>query len=369
MSIDRRSFFDQIFAAAALSGLMGGDATAQTPTTPPPGTHDSISFWNQLYESQRGGPPKLAAPEREVRFLYHGSKGLGYTSDIPKTSLLDHPGDVAVTINLGQFRPSRTDQTAFRQLQSSSLRVDCVQTRPMMNLFAPLAWASLASLFPDKQGKLPSLQTLGFQAANSNAPENKVTLPGGMGKMAVNISTVRKESIVHKILTEAQTIAGITAPFFAFPAISIPALKAFTTIYSALEQHTAFLLNSPLTMAIATQQALDDETRTPQYLPLVTGDYVLVPQAHVDELGKSMDKIDLTQGYLVDKSAPSNQPPETRAANCVPDVTYVTIRIAVSPLAAGSAAAPSPPADSDAASSDSGSSKSPSKGATTKKKK
>ncbi|MDR3703371.1 MAG: hypothetical protein P4L56_27230 [Candidatus Sulfopaludibacter sp.] len=366
MPIDRRSFLDRIFAAAALSSLTGGDASAQTPTAPPPGTHDSIAFWNQLYESQRGGPPKLAAPEREVRFLYHGSKGLAYTSDIPKTSLLDHPGDVAVTINLGQFRPSRTDQNAFRQLQSSSLRVDCVQTRPMMNLFAPLAWASLASLFPDKQGKLPSLQTLGFQATNSNAPENKVTLPGGLGKMAVNISTVRKESMLYKILTEAQNIAGITAPFFAFPAISIPALKAITTIYSALEQHTAFLLNSPLTMAVATQQALLDETRTPQYLPLVTGDYVLVPQAHVDELGKSLDKIDLTQGYLVDKNAPSNQPPETRAANCVPDVTYVTLRIAVSPLTPGSAPPPAPAGSPP--SSDNGGSTAPSKGAAKKKK-
>ncbi len=197
-----------------------------------------------------------------------------------------------------------------------------------------------------------------------------MTLPGGMGKMAVNISTVRKESIVYKILTEAQTIAGITAPFFAFPAISIPALKAFTTIYSALEQHTAFLLNSPLTMAVATQQALEDETRTPQYLPLVTGDYILVPQAHVDELGKSMDKIDLTQGYLVDKNAPASQAPETRAANCLPDVTYVTVRIVVSPLAGGSASAPAAANDASASSDSAGSSSKPtSKGAATKKKK
>ena len=310
----------------------------------------------------------MAAPEREVRFLYHGSKGLAFTSDIPANSLLDHAGDVSVTLNLGQFRPAKSDQIAFRQLQSSSLRVDCVQTRPMMNLFAPLAWASLASLFPDKQGKLPSLQTLGFQSTSSSAPENKVTLPGGMGKLAVNISMVRRESMVHKVLTEAQTIAGITAPFFAFPAISIPALKAITTIYSALEQHTAFLLNSPLTLAVATQQALQDETRTPAYLPLVSGDYVLVPQAHVDELGKNMDKLELTQGYLVDKGAPSSQAPETRAANAVPDVTYVTLRVVVAPLAGPSSAAP-PPADSAPSDSSSdSSSKAPSKSAPKKKK-
>jgi hypothetical protein len=336
MPIDRRTFFDQILAAGALLELASGEALAQTKAAAPAtGAHDSIAFWNQFYDSQRGAP-KVAAPERQVRFLYHGPNGLRYTSDIPKEALLDHDGDVSVTLNLGQFRPGRKDQEAFRQLQSSSLRVDCVQTRPMMNLFAPLAWASLASLFPDKQGKLPSLQSLGFQSTASTGAENKVVLPGGLGKVAVNISMVHKESLVHKILTEAQQIAGIASPFFAFPAISIPALKAVTTIYSALEQHTTFLLNSPLTMAVATRQALQDETREVQYLPLVSGDYVLVPQAHVDELSGEMDKLDLTQGYLVKKDAPATQPPEKRAGDAVPGVTYVTLRVTVAPLEPGS---------------------------------
>ena len=183
MPIDRRSFLDEILAAAALSSLLPQNASAQAPAripaTPPPGTHDSINFWNDLYESHRGGAPKLAAPERQVRFVYHHpQKGFAFMQDIPKDSLLDHAGDVKVTLNMGQFRPAKSDQTAFKQLQSSSLRVDCVQTRPMMNLVAPLAWASLASLFPDKQGKLPSLQTLGFQN-NNPGTDNIVLLPGG----------------------------------------------------------------------------------------------------------------------------------------------------------------------------------------------
>ncbi|HWC96135.1 MAG TPA: hypothetical protein VG456_05285 [Candidatus Sulfopaludibacter sp.] len=357
MPINRRSFMDEILAAGALMGLLSGEALPQSQTKgtagPPPGTHDSINFWSDFYANapsrgRQASTPKLPAPERQVQFLNHGAKGLRYTSDIPKDELLDHGGDVSVTINMGQFRPSEADRAAFKQLQTSSLRLDCVQTRPMMNLFAPLAWASLASLFPDKQGKLPSLQTLGFQATGSSAPENKVVLPYGLGKMAVNISMVHKESLVHKILTEAQSIAGITAPFFAFPAISIPALKAVTAIYSALEQHTTFLLNSPLTMTVATRQALDDESREPAYLPLVSGDYVLVPKAHQGELSKSMDRLDLTQGFLIDKDAPANQPPDVRASSAIPGVTYVTMRVTVAPLAAGAAsqAKPEAPADS-----------------------
>jgi hypothetical protein len=340
MPINRRNFLDEILAAGTLLGLMPGEASPQSQsnaTVPPPGAHDSISFWNQFYDSQRGPKPALAAPEREVNFLYHGPTGFHYTTDIPKDALLDQPGDVSATINLGQFRPSKGDQAAFKQLQTSSLRIDCVQTRPMMNLFAPLAWAALASLFPDKQGKLPSLQTLGFQSNNSTGPADKVVLPGGLGKLAVNISMVHKESLVRKVLTEAQQIAGVAAPFFGFPAISIPALKAVTAIYSALEQHTTFLLNSPLTMVVATRQALEDETREVQYLPLVSGDYVLVPKAHLDKLSQALDKLDLAQGYLVEKTAPANQPPATRAANAVPDVTYVTMRVTVAPLPSGAA--------------------------------
>jgi hypothetical protein len=384
MPINRRNFLDEILAAGALMSVMPGEGLSQQqagPAAPPPGTHDSIRFWNSFYDNapSRGrtgnAEAKLPAPERQVRFLNHGSNGLRYTSDIKPDELLDHGGDVSVTVNLGQFRPSATDRAAFKQLQTSSLRLDCVQTRPMMNLFAPLAWASLASLFPDKQGKLPSLQTLGFQSATSTGPENKVVLPLGLGKMAINVSMVRRESIVHKILTEAQQIAGITAPFFAFPAISIPALKAVTTIYSALEQHTSFLLNSPLTMIVATQRALDDETREVQYLPLVSGDYVLVPKIHEEELNKSMDKLDILQGFLVNKNAPSNQSPETRAAAAVPNVTYVTMRVTVAALPAGSAVQSRPEPESGGDSGSGGSTSapkkagSPSTGTTQKKKK
>jgi hypothetical protein len=345
MPSNRRNFLEEILAAGALMGLAPGEGLSQQqapPAAPPPGAHDSISFWNSFYDNapSRGRnavAEKLPAPERQVRFLNHGSKGLRYTSDIKPDELLDHGGDVSVTVNLGQFRPGVADRAAFKQLQSSSLRLDCVQTRPMMNLFAPLAWASMASLFPDKQGKLPSLQTLGFHSASSTGPENKVVLPFGLGKMAVNVSMVRKESLLHKILIDAQQIAGIASPFFAFPAISIPALKAVTTIYSALEQHTSFLLNSPLTMTVATQRALDDETREVQYLPLVSGDYVLVPKVHEEELSKSMDKLDVLQGYLVDRNAPANQSPEARAGAAIPNVTYVTMRVTVAALPAGSA--------------------------------
>ncbi len=365
MSIDRRSFLDEILAAAALSGLLSGDAAAQVrkSAAPPPGTHDSIAFWSDFYESgTRGGPKaQVAAPERQARFLYHGSGGFHYPTEIPKEALLDHDGDVSVTLNVAQFHPSKTDRTAFAQLQSATFRVDCVQTRPMMNLMAPLAWAALASLFPDKQGKLPSLQSLGFQNTDTTGSQSStVFLPGGIGKLAVNISMVHKESIVHKILTEAQSIAGITAPFFAFPAISIPALKALTSIYSALEQHASFLLNSPLTMAVATQQALGVEGTDVQALPLASGDYVLVPQAHTDELSKHLDNLDMTGGFLVQKDAPTNQPIETRAANAIPEVTYVTLHVSVK----AATAPPQPKSEApaaDSSSSDASKSSSPSK--------
>ena len=105
------------------------------------------------------------------------------------------------------------------------------------------------------------------------------------------------------------------------------------------------------------------------FLPLASGEYVLVPQAHADELGKNLDKLDMTGGYLVNKTAPSSQPPETRAANAVPDVTYVTLKVVVT--AAQSTSAPASPPAAAAGSSDSSSStsKAPAKGSSTTTKK
>ena len=74
---------------------------------------------------------------------------------------------------MSQFRPGTADQKE----QASQLRVDATQTSPLMNLFAPLAWTAIASIMPDKGGKIPSLDQLGFKSDQATSSNSHILLP------------------------------------------------------------------------------------------------------------------------------------------------------------------------------------------------
>jgi hypothetical protein len=87
-----------------------------------------------------------------------------------------------------------------------------------------------------------------------------------------------------------------------------------------------------LTTAVATQQALNDPDREDRYIGLVSGDYLMVPQKHTEELAKALPSLDLIQGYLVPKDADPNLPIEKRAEGAVPGITYASMRVSVQPV-------------------------------------
>ena len=91
-----------------------------------------------------------------------------------------------------------------------------------------------------------------------------------------------------------------------------------------------------LTTAVATQQALTDPDREDRYIGLVSGDYLMVPQKHTEELAKALPNLDLVQGYLVRKDADPSQPLQVRAQNALPGITYASMKVSVSPLDASS---------------------------------
>jgi hypothetical protein len=115
---------------------------------------------------------------------------------------------------------------------------------------------------------------------------------------------------------------------------------------------------------VATQQAHADPDREDRYIGLLSGDYLMVPQKHTDDLAKELPNLDLVQGYLVRKDADPSQPLQTRAQNALPGITYASMRVSVTPIDASSA---SKPASNPAASSTDDSSDSTS--STTAKKK
>lgn len=331
--------------AAALPELIAQEtSSSQTPQDDLP--HDSYDFWNGFYNSvnpyhpdygtkaaTRGPTDQLPDPAAQTQYLHYSTdkKRLRYATDIEKEELLDHDGDVSVSIALAQYRPSKEETN----LKASQLRIDATQIHPMMNLVAPLAWAAIASVAPNQAGKI-SLEELGFRSTQATQGTSKILLTQGTGKLAVNISRAAQQSMFIKALNVMLAGMKAVAPMVTLPAISVPALSAFTEALSYWEDRTRFIMAGNLTTAVATQQAMKSPDREPHYIGLVPGDYLMVPQRHVEDLAKELPNLDLVQGYLVPKDADSNLPLQNRAQNAVPGITYASMRIGVEPLSTSS---------------------------------
>ena len=337
--------------------------------------HDSYDFWNGFFDSvnplsqnygskaaTRGPGDQLPDPAAETQYLHYRSdtKKLRYATDVEKSELLDHDGDVSVSIALTQYRPAiGSGETTAR---ASQLRVDTTQIHPYMNIIAPLAWTAIASLEPSKAGKV-SLEQLGFKNPQAQEGTSKILLTQGTGKLAVNISKAASTSIFVKALNIIMQGAKMAAPLVTLPAISVPALSAFTEALSYWEDRTRFIMAGNLTTAVATQQAMDDPDREARYIGLLSGDYLMLPQKHTEELAKELPNLDLVQGYLVRKDADPSQPLQTRAGNAVPGISYASMRVSISPLDpnSGKSSGGSKPAGSGSGDSSSSGSKSGSK--------
>jgi hypothetical protein len=359
MSVTRRNFMGNSLALGLLTSMLPPEAahalTLQaTPSSEPADApHDAFDFWSGFYDSVnphsssygtagRGATGGLADASLQTQYLHYHSDDsrLRYATDIEKSELLDHDGDVAVTIGLSQFRPGIADQKE----QASQLRVDATQTSPLLNLFAPLAWTAIASIAPNNAGKIPSLDQLGFKSDQAMSATSHILLTKGTGKVAVNISRAPNDSGFLKVLKVMMVGLKVVAPIVTLPAISVPALNAFSEAFAYWEDRTRFIMNGNLVHAIATQQAMADPEHDPRYIGLVSGDYVMVPQKHTDELASELPNLVLSQGYLVRKDADKNLPVAKRADAAVPGVTYATMHIAVSALnsQSGGAGADSP---------------------------
>jgi hypothetical protein len=156
-------------------------------------------------------------------------------------------------------------------------------------------------------------------------------LPGGFGFCALNVSMTRGDSEFMKVLKLMSGEFGKFAPALGLPAISILALKSFSSLYGALEQRTTFLLNCNPVRVFTTRRARR-ESGTRQGLNLVAGDYVLVPQVQSRQLAEHFSRLELKQSYLVEKGTPGNASVFDLALDTPPDITYFTVNIGVHPL-------------------------------------
>jgi hypothetical protein len=359
MSLSRRELLNDASILGLLAAMVPelSAARAQAPqmantrASTDEAPHDSFSFWDGFFDSvnptlrrpgqmaaRRGATDQLPDPGVETQYLHYKSddKTLRYATDITEQELLDHDGDVAVGISLSQYRPA-VGSTAPNE-HAAQLRLDTTQVYPFRNLLSPLAWSSIASVVSDKSNFI-SLDRLGLKSDTASAGTSKILLTKGTGKLAVNISKAPQTSMFVKALNVIQQGLKTAAPLVSLPAISVPALSAFTQAMSYWEDRTKFIMAGNLTSAVASRQAMNDPNHTAPTVGLVSGDYLMFAKQHADTLAKEMGNLDLVQGYLVRKDADTNLPLQNRAMSAVPDVSYFSIRVSVTPLGSSSAAA------------------------------
>jgi hypothetical protein len=347
MSLSRRRFVTDASTLGLLTALLPELTAAQAavPQVSDDDTpHTSSDLWNGFFDSvnpyspnygtkaaSHDSPDQLPDPAANTQYLHYKTdeKKLRYADNVDKDELLNYDGDVAISIALSQYRPGSGDSN----LRASQLRVDTTQVYPLMNVLAPLAWTSIASLTPDKKtGKIPSLDQLGFHTPQATQGSSNILFTKGAGKLAVNISKAAETSLFIKAINVMMNAAKIGLPLVSLPAISIPALNAFSEVLADWEQRTKFLLNSRPTTALATQQAFADNGLLAKHICLLSGDYLMIPQKHVTDLAKELPNLQIDGGYLVYKEADPNLPLQNRAESTLPGITYATMRLNVKPV-------------------------------------
>lgn len=343
MTISRRTFLGELAASGALGGLLAKPETAAALSaalddTTQPGEGNAADFWGSFMAKaphERGLlGHKLPGTDadRQVNFLhFDADKGLRYADQIDANELPDYPGDVAVSMTVGGIRLSSEDRAKFEQLQSAQLRIDMLQGEQMFGMIDPLAWMALAAIFPDEGGKLPPLQNLSFDPSSTANNMQKIVLPGGYGHVAVNVSMVHKASAFWTVINTLVTDASHIAPVLGLPAISVTALTGFSKLYGVLANRSTFLFQARPQPAYATQAAREKANSTIG-MNLPTGDYVLVPQSHTDDLKPYLDKMKLANGYMVPKDAPASDSTYESAEKAQPDISYITMHMSVNQL-------------------------------------
>jgi hypothetical protein len=340
MTISRRGFLAEAAAAGLLSSLLPPELAAQVvqhasqPSSGPPTAGEN--YWSNLYKpsGQRGGHSAFGNELRNPRFAYFDSqKGMRWSEDNKRESLPSFNDSAVVTLELGGFRAGTLDEPKLSKVRFAQMHLSCQQVRGI-DFIGPLAWAALATVFADKTKKLPAVQDMNFSSQQPGqtmpgAPQlNRVLLPEGAGHLSVNISTTPVTSMLDKILSTTVQVAKVLTPLLGFPAISVPALSAFAAFYGNLEKAGVgnFILATALRDVAVTQNGSGDANVSSKAMNLMSGDYILVPEAQTKILEAEMDNLIIQNGYLIQrKDADSKLSIDDRVKTAVPDLTYVTL--------------------------------------------
>jgi hypothetical protein len=266
-------------------------------------------------------------------FLYYkgGGEGFVVANDLQEKDFPDFQdkGDMSVGLVVQRIKLSERDQYYFRNLRSGSLRIDLQQATPLPSLAEALAWSSVAALFPDRQGRIPQLPTMRFDPGTTWGKFMTIPLPKGQGLWTWNFFVQEKESFWHKAAGLLRKANELVVPVLGLPAIAITALKQFDKFFGYLQTREAqanWLFQSQDVPVVVTKEARQRWFESA--MPLVKGQYVVVPQSDLSAFGEGMQNYELVNGLVVPRGTRRTDVVEA-ALSTAPGVTYMSIEVAV----------------------------------------
>jgi hypothetical protein len=362
----RRSFFQEFAVLSALAALAEEQGLTEADDT------KLSSFWDAYFNAAARDPAlaskgssdaNLIDPSKKVQLIQATSSGLRYPDGIANSELTGE-SDVVVTVDPYHFRPAPDDHKAITQSKGAQVRLDLIQTRPVMNLLAPMVWSGLAAwslktatytntsaqnskaatdlisgrpVGNTKINMTPvgDIKDLDFRDPNNpNAPvNNKVILIGGSGRMALNVRAVSVNNRLQTVLDKTVQYSSVIAPFFGFSVLALPALKTLTELLGVVFNHRSVIMNSMPLQVLATQNA-NNGSQDSSSVRIVNGDYIAVPTDQTAHLQGNLDKLRVVEGWLVHQDTKTDMPVAQRAQDpLVPKVTYLSMKFTVQSLA------------------------------------
>jgi hypothetical protein len=382
MKVDRRNLL--LSGPAALFGFQIAEALRAQGRSAAPVDSKVVDFWvrgmgvpsNTVVGAERtrgrqSNGPAVSDYGREPLFLHHDPKdNVLLTPDQITPDKLAPSGSTSVTFQLARMRLNEADNTKFKEYASGGIYLDLGQATPaastgMLQDIETIAGNVFAAIFPQggksgggggnadgKTGKkggkgnqfLPSPQASSYGVSGSAVPLQQakqamsITLPNGAGRTSLAIfAKDRKKTLFGKFVDVFGELAASPMlsylPMLSLPAVGASTLNAVRSLVANLQAHGQnqqwIMMSTPMDLA-TTQPAAQS---APDALKLAPGNYVLIPKEQSDAIRNQLDKLKVSDGFLVPREAKALDVYDAHLS-AAPGVSYITVSVSVQAQAA-----------------------------------
>jgi hypothetical protein len=329
----RREFLQSTGALAPF--ILALETLGAEPGSPAIADKDVYEFWRTLGDSKTPRVTTSSIFPREPFFVLYYEGQFIAMSDIPD-KLLHENGDVKLTVNVDQFKPSTKDLNLVQNMKAGTLRIDLQQTQPLPHLETALAWLAIQALFPQDSaaGKVKAFPDEG----KIWGQKQSLPLPGGEGLWTWNFFIQEKESTWFRVLSFLKQFVGLAddpktaavlGTVFGLPAVGLVVLQAVNKLIAELQAREAqskFVFQSNGQPFVATKAAR--ATAGGKAIPIAKNkaSYLIIPQEDLKSFSDGIKKasLELKDGFIVPKGTASIDVP-TASDSVLKDVTYVVL--------------------------------------------